>query len=219
MVFRPAYLTPVTRPWLRRLLVLVIVSGLAGHAGHAQDRSRPLFDGLTVAPGLAMYVGDLDGNPDSNPIQYFASGRIGFMVAADRRFGRKVSGGVELNFDQIKINRGDFELSNTMLSLDLVGGYHFDFIQTDFIRWSGGVGLTLLMPTYDRLPENNENVNSLGTRPVITFPVSVSIQDRVRLGVRFTLTDYLDGFEGQGGAGPYDLISFVRVGYRFNFVN
>ncbi len=194
-----------------------MASGLAWHAGHAQESGRPFMDGLTISPGLTIYVGDLDGNPDSNPIQYLASARLGFMIAADRRLGRKVDGGLELHFDQIKINRGAFELSNTMISLDLVGGYHLDLIQTDFFRLSGGVGLTLLMPNYVRLPEDIEGVRRLGTRPVLTFPFSVSIQDRVRVGVRFTLTDYLDGFEGSGY--PIDLISFVRIGYRFNFVN
>lgn len=186
-------------------------------AGYAQERARPLFDGLTVSPGIAMYVGDLDGNPDNNPIQYFASGRIGFMIAADRWIGKKTSAGLELHFDQLKVNRGAFEMSNTMVSLDLVGGYHFDLLRTDFLRWSGGVGLTLLMPSYDRLPAGEDGVRELGTRPVLTFPFTVSIQDRVRVGARFMLTDYLDGFEGSGY--PVDLISFVRVGYRFNFVN
>ncbi len=217
MVFRPAYFTPVVRRWRLRLLLLVMASGLAWHTGHAQESGRPLIDGLTISPGLTIYVGDLDGNPDSNPIQYLASARIGFMIAADRRFGRKVGGGLELHFDQIKINRGAFELSNTMISLDLVGGYYFDLIQTDFLRWSGGVGLTLLIPSYVRLPEDEEGVRRLGTRPVLTFPFSISIQDRVRVGVRFMLTDYLDSFKGSGY--PVDLIAFVRIGYRFDFVN
>lgn len=218
MAFKPAYLTPIVRKWGLRVLLLVIGSGLGWNTGHAQTSSRPLIDGLTISPGLTIYVGDLDGNPNGNLIQYFASARFGFMIAADRRFGKTI-GGLELHYDHFKVDRGAFEFSNNIFSLDLIGGYYLNLIQPDFFRLSGGVGFTLLAPNYTRLPEDIEGVRRLGTRPVITFPVSLSIQDRIRVGIRFTLTDFLDSFRGDFRAGPFDLISFVRIGYRFDFVN
>ena len=179
----------------------------------AQSNPRPLLDGFTVAPGVGIYVGDLDGNPDANPIQHFVSGRFGMMLGADRRYGN-ISTGLELHYNSMAIDRGEFELRNSILSLDLVAGYHFDIFRSDFVRLLGGIGATLVMPSYDRFPEDFKGAERKGTRMLFTFPVSLVLQERVRLGMRLTQTDFLDSFEGQAGT---DWLYFVHVGYRFQF--
>ncbi len=198
------------------LFFLMLGAALSAGAVQAQAPSRPLIDGLTVAPGVSAYIGDLDGNPHRKLIQYFASSKFSMMVAADRRFGN-VSAALEVHYDRMQIDRIKFVLSNNIISLDLVGGYHFDIIRSDLFGLVGGVGLSLLVPHYERLPQDLEGVRPLGTRTVITFPVGLVIEDRVRLGVRVTMTDFLDGFEGEGG--NVDLISFFHVGYRFTFTH
>ncbi len=198
------------------LFFFVLGTGLAASAAQAQSRSRPLIDGLTVAPGVSAYIGDLDGNPKRNFIQYFAASKFSVMVGVDRRYG-KASAALEMHYDRFQIDRRSFVLSNNIVSLDLVGGYHFDMIRPGLFGLFGGVGVSLLVPRYESFPEDFEGVRALGTRPVITFPVGLLIEDRVRLGVRVTLTDFLDGFEGKGG--NVDLISFFHVGYRFTFTH
>ena len=191
------------------LLALLLCAGTAA----AQSNPRPLLDGFTVAPGVGIYVGDLDGNPDANPIQYFVSGRFGMILGADRRYGN-ISTGIELHYNSMAIDRGEFELRNTILSLDLVAGYHFDIFRSDFVRLLGGLGATYVMPSYERFPEDLEGAERLDARLLLTVPVSLIIQERVRLGVRLTQTDLLDSFKGQAGV---DWLYFVHVGYRFQF--
>ena len=149
-------------------------------------------------------------------MQHLASSTLRLHVSGYRRYGN-ASAGLELQLDRIKAERDPFVFSNNMISLDLVGGYHFDLIQTNLFQIRAGLGASLLMPQYQEGYDNDlPGINKLGTRFLLTFPVSFSIQDRVRLGVRLMATDYLDGFEGDG-SGKRDFISTLSVGYRFDF--
>ena len=49
------------------LMVAVLWAWVGPERGTAQSQrsSRPLVDGVTVGPGVSMYFGDLDGNPDT----------------------------------------------------------------------------------------------------------------------------------------------------------
>lgn len=191
---------------------MIFLTGGVGSAA-AQSAPRPLIDGLTLAPGLGIYVGDLDGNPADNPIQHLATGRLSLLVGADRRFN-DFSSALELHYNRIAIDRGVFELRSNILSLDLVGGYHFDIFRADFVRLLAGVGVTLLSTSYDRFPDDLEGAVERETRTLITFPVSMIVQERIRFGARFMLSDFLDSFEGQDGQ---DWLYFVHIGYRFDF--
>lgn len=196
--------------------LFVLTLGGLPHAGHAQETARPFFDSITVGPGLVVYVGDLDGNREGNVIQHLASGTLRLHVGGYRRYG-KASAGLELQVDHLHAERDPFVFSNNVVSLDLVGGYHFDLIQSNLFQIRAGLGASLLLPQYQEgYDDPVAGINKLGTRVLLTFPLSFSIQDRVRLGIRLMATDYLDGFEGFG-SGSRDFISTLSVGYRFDF--
>lgn len=186
--------------------------------GQTQGEGRPLVDGLTVGAGVSMYFGDLDGNPENDAVKHLADGQLGLMLTADRRFGW-FTGGVELHYDRIHVERYKLEVSNNLISLDLVGGSHFDIIQPGLFAIMAGAGFTYLMTDYPKLPENLEGFRfeDRGSQLLLTIPVSLKIQDRFQLGVRLTFTDYLDGVEGATAGTDY--IWFIKLGHRFSFLN
>ena len=199
--------------WPLRLLWLLLLVAATTPA-LAQSGGRSPVDGLTVGAGISAYLGDLDGNPEKNPIHYFAAGRVSLFAAADRRFG-EAAAGLEFHLDQFDVNRPRFVMDGRIFSLDLVGGYHFDILRNDFLRLAAGLGASLVVPSYERFPEEDQTtIRTPGTRPLLTFPLSLSFQNRVRFGARLTATDFLDGFKGTGG--DRDLIFYLKVGYRFD---
>jgi hypothetical protein len=213
----------ITGKGLAGAAVACLVLVLGALPATAQQRAkRPLFDSITIGPGLAFYSGDFDANPSNNTLQFLASSGFNFLIAGERR-SANLSTGIHLNYSRIRIQSRTLDVTTSFPSIDFMLGYHVGLIRSDLFQVAAGIGATFVVPQYHDYPtieEMGELQNFYrrsGARIVLTLPLALSIQERVRVGVRLTRSDYLDSFKGLGTGA--DMLGFVTVGYRFDFTD
>ena len=203
------------RRWIGLALVLPFIV-LGSSAANAQSALLRPFDGASIGIGLNAYHGDLDGNPDSEFIKYVGAANLHLLAGVDRRFGA-LGLGLDFNFHRLTARSGRVDMANNIASLDFTVSAGIGGVDQSLLRLYAGVAPTLLIPRYYRFPSDLEGYNDLGTRFVTSFPVGIIIQDRIRLGVRITTTDLLEGYVGTGGNRDY--LTFINLGYRFDLGN
>jgi hypothetical protein len=200
------------------LAVAVLAGAAAVQSAHAQERdgsSSALVDGATVGVGLNFYQGDLDGNSNSELIPFLVSGNMDLMAAVHRRLGRGFAAGLTLSYDRFSGQNQEANFAADAFSLIAEGRYRLPLPPGRIGQVFVGVGPVLLFPHYYEFPETPAgNYRKAGTRFAVFAPVGVILWGRVRLGVKISFTDYLDGFRGDMEK-DRDVLSFINVGYRF----
>ena len=197
-------------------LVLLFLT-LGSSVAHAQSALLRSFDGATLGLGLNIYHGDLDGNPDSDLVKYIGAANLHLLAGVDRRFG-VFGAGLDFNYHRLTARSGRVDMANNITSLDFTFSVGIGGAEQGFLRLYAGVAPTLLIPRYYRFtPGDQEGYNNLGTRFVTSFPVGIILQERIRVGIRITTTDFLEGYEGTGGSRDY--LTFINLGYRFDLNN
>lgn len=191
----------------RRILfgALIIAVALISHADNAKGQ---LIDGFEFGVGLSMYGGDLDGNPNSDLPSYVGSGRLAAYAGVDRDMGSfRVS--LLLSVGQLRGTNAQIDGRHTVLASDVLLGYRV----VGPIAVYAGIGPALLVPDYARTTANAvlDEWAVDGSHFALTFPVGVLLQDRVRIGLRLTNSDMIDGY--RGGASK-DILGQFTVGYR-----
>lgn len=199
-----------------RLLALVAFSLALAPALRAQ----PLVDGVTAGLAVSMFQGDVDANPGNGPIEYLSFGEVGAFVGVDRKFGPVIAEAV-LHADRFRLENELVEMTLGSVGLDLTAGFALNVARPGLLRLFAGVSPTLLMPSYQRVSDSLDGHSMVtfeehGTRLQVLFPVGVVIQDVLRVGVRFSPSDALDGWTSTTGA--KDRIAFVSLGYRFDLL-
>ena len=197
----------------RGLCLLLLYFAAGSPAARAQNALSQLFDGASIGGGLNVYQGDLDSNPDSEIIKYIGAANLHFLAGVDKRYGA-LGLGVDFNYHRFTARTGQVDMANNVFSLDLVGSLGAGRRGRSLIRFYAGVGPAFLLPRYYRFPDDVEGYQDAGTRFVATFPIGIVFQDRIRVGMRITSTDLLDGYTGTGGSRDY--LSFINLGYRFD---
>jgi hypothetical protein len=206
---------------VRRFLPLLLIAVAGTLPAQAQDMRRPLFDALSVGVGLNLFHGDIDQNPDNDLIKQLGTANMNLMVVAERSMGHFVLGiGSQYHRFTNRAVLADFpgrprvDMANNLLSFDITAGYGFNIVRSGYIRLYAGVGPMLVLPEYYDFPSaDSEGFEEAGTRFVLSFPVGIVIQDRVRIGMRIGMSDLLEGVEGNSGS--FDMLSFINLGYRF----
>ncbi|MEM6785048.1 MAG: hypothetical protein AAF624_15110 [Bacteroidota bacterium] len=209
------------QPGLTRVLALAVLLLTGFWLGtpdvHAQ---RGPIDGLTLGLGLGVYQGELDRNVASNPIEYFALAEFSLSVHADRALSPFILAETGLVYHRFNIDvDADNKMGVNVFAFDINAGLRIGvFGRPGFIRAQAGVAPTMISTTYnfstpDVLESLGYTFEQTSPRFILTFPVSVIIQDAWRFGVRFMTSDFLDSAQ-RATTGP-DVISSIHVGYRF----
>lgn len=183
-------------------------------------RAQPIVDGVTAGLSASMFQGDMDANPGNGPVEYLSFADLGAFVGVDRKFG-PVIGEATLYADRFRLENQHVAMTLGAVGLDLTAGFAFDVVRPGFLRVFAGVSPTLVLPSYHRVSERLEDISMVtfeehGTRVALLFPVGLVIQDVLRLGVRLSPTDTLDGWTSTTGLN--DRIAFVSLGYRFDLL-
>ena len=221
------------RPLAHALCALIIFAFTAV-PGHSQDSTEGegLIDGVTVGVGLSTFFGEIDDVRGVHPLQHLAQSQAHALVGVDRDFsiGRL---GLEASYnrftgseDQIgAAEDGTFEVEGHLIGVDAIYSLGFDVLQEGFFRVYLGVGATYVHPEYtlsgsvfedidQTYQDGNWSVNLAPPRVLITNPVGIMIDDKLRLGVRVTWTDYVDGIRFKGS--PWDYVTNITLGWRFD---
>ncbi|MEM8599333.1 MAG: hypothetical protein AAGF99_05395 [Bacteroidota bacterium] len=209
------------QPGLTRSLALVALllvgTWLSVPATHAQGRA---IDGLTLGLGLGVYQGELDRNASSNPLEYFALAEFSLSVHADKALTPALLTEAGLVYHRFNIDvDADNSMGVNVFAFDVIGGVRIGlFGRPGFLRLQGGVAPTMVATTYnfstpDVLESRGYEFEQSSPRFILTFPVSLVLQDAWRFGIRFMTSDFLDSAKRRT-TGP-DVISSIHVGYRF----
>lgn len=190
----------------------------AANAANAQPAEGSFFDGLTLGAGLSIFQGDVDSNPGNNPIIFLGNGGLHLLAELEK----EVAGGaigLSLTHDRFSGERSEVKFSSKAFGLAVTGSYPLPFIEPGFVRVFAGAGPLVLLPRFDRfqpLEGLEEKFEEKGPHVVAALPVGIIVQDRVRLGTRILLSDYVDGYEGFNAL-DFDLLTFINLGYRIRF--
>ncbi|MEM9667088.1 MAG: hypothetical protein AAF970_19330 [Bacteroidota bacterium] len=209
------------QPGLTHVLVLALLlsvsSWLSAPTAQAQ---RGAIDGLTLGLGLGVYQGELDRNSASNPIEYFTLAEFSLSVHADRALTPVFLAETGLVYHRFNIDvDADNKMGVNVFAFDINAGLRIGlFGRPGFVRVQAGVAPTMIATTYnfstpDVLQSLGYEFEQTSPRFLLTFPVSVLLQDAWRFGIRFMTSDYLDSAR-RVTTGP-DVISSIHVGYRF----
>jgi hypothetical protein len=213
-------------------------SGQSGEQSQqaAPEESTPFVHGVYLGFGVGTYHGDIDGNPNEDPIGFLGNATLRLEVGADHRLGTydQFGIGTRLSFEQLdgaargwgSNPREPLKFDASLVNLDIVGSYELPYIQQGFMRVFAGGGPSLIVnPTYEGFPaESNleEQYQSLfkrnlGTRVTASVVAGVTFLDAFRIGVRILPSDYVDGYEGFGGGRDApDVVGFISFGHRFD---
>jgi len=201
----------------------------------APEDSTPFVHGIYLGFGVSTYHGDIDGNPDQDPIGFLGNATLRLEVAADHRLGTYDQFGIEsrLSFEQVDgaargwgaNPRQPLKFDASLINLDIVGSYELPYIQQGFLRVFAGGGPSLIVnPTYEGFPAESDLANyrddlfqDLGTRVTASVVAGVTVLDAFRIGVRVLPSDYVDGYAGfQDGSDVPDVVGFISFGHRFD---
>lgn len=184
-----------------------------------------------------MFIGDLDGNRDSNPILFLGNSRAHLMAGLAAPVLPDTEGFLELSYDRIggtnagccdpgradANDQGEFpiQFTNNAFSLDLGVTYTFETKPEGIFGVFAGVGPTLLLnPTYEGFPPEEEDdrdrYREEGTRVVPTAKLGFVVQDYLRIGLRMTPSNLLDGYLGFRETSNSDFIAFISITPRIN---
>lgn len=190
--------------WFRVLLLLAAF----GVTMPASLRAQGFIDGIQIGVGLSMYGGDLDGNSGSDLPSYVGLSRLQAYAGIDKDIGpTRVA--LEFSFGQLRALNEQVDGVHTVLSADVTVGY----MALGPIGLYAGVGPSIVLPSYSRQSPSAvlDGWAVDGPHFALTFPVGVVVQDRVRVGLRFSTSDLLDGFEGGNSR---DVMGSLSVGIR-----
>jgi hypothetical protein len=212
-------------------------SGQSGNQSQQAEaeESTPFVHGVYLGFGVGTYHGDIDGNPNEDPIGFLGNATLRLEVGADHRLGTydQFGIGTRLSFEQLDgATRGwgsnprePLKFDASLVNLDIVGSYELPYIQQGFLRVFAGGGPSLVVsPTYQGFPSESQLANyredlfqDLGTRITGSVVAGVTVLDAFRIGVRVLPSDYVDGYEGfQDGSDVPDVVGFISFGHRFD---
>jgi hypothetical protein len=209
----------------------------------ASDAQRgTLIRGASLGIGLGIYQGELDKNSANNPVEFLASGNVGFTALVDGDLGPLVwEGGLNYQRIDIEVNEADFDVN--VIGAEVTIGKDFRLLKRSrFLRVFAGIAPAFIGTSYNRtstpdgcffLDEDLYNEAAPltgcegGPRPFLNnrefveqpsrfsfyVPVGIVLQDAVRISVRLFGTDYLDSLERED-TGP-DWSPAVALMYRF----
>ncbi|MEL6611146.1 MAG: hypothetical protein AAFQ53_03550 [Bacteroidota bacterium] len=200
--------------------ILLLITGLGVSTPGAHAQGGGAIDGLTLGLGLGVYQGELDRNASSNPIEYFALAEFSLSVHADRALSPLFMAEAGLVYHRFNIDvDADNSMGVNVFAFDVNAGLRVGlFGRTGFVRLQAGVAPTMVSTTYnfstpDVLESRGYVFEQTSPRFILTFPVSMILQDAWRFGIRFMTSDFLDSAQRRT-TGP-DVISSIHVGYRF----
>lgn len=187
---------------------------------------EPLVHGLWIGGGLAIYQGDFTRNPEEDPLKYIAgSGRLALRAGVDHRRGTydQYGLGIDLVYNRVAgETQGAKSWTADVVFLDFSADYELPYVRQGLFRVFAGAGPSVILsPDHEGFSPNsrsvrNGNFDPQGTRISGSAKFGVTIMGTVRIGTRITASDTFDGFEGFGGGGFPDVVSFVTINHRFN---
>lgn len=198
--------------------LVFFLSIFPSQAASAQPAEEPFLDGLTLGAGLSIFQGDVDSNPHNNPITFLGNGGLHLLAELEKELADGAVG-LSLTYDRFSGERREIKFSNRAFGLAVTGSYPLPFIKSGFVRLFAGAGPLVVLPRFDRfqpLEDVEEKFEEKGPHVVAAFPVGLIVQDRVRIGTRILLSDYVDGYEGYNAL-DFDMLTFINLGYRIRF--
>ncbi len=186
-----------------------IVAILLSFAGSAAGQSGRFFDGFTVGTGLGLYAGDLDGNPASNIPVFVGSAHLTIFAGVDKHLGGAIGMGAELHYNRVRGTNEFVDGAHDMLSIDLMAR----IVPSSLIGIYMGVGPAVVRSKYSRMSPSAvlDGEATEGNRLAFTIPIGVIIQERVRVGLRFSASDLLDG---KASGSNNDVLGVISIGFR-----
>lgn len=193
----------------RKILIAVVFATLFGSAETSYAQTSRLIDGYTFGAGIGLYAGDLDGNPASNIPVFVGSGHLTAFVAADKHLGGAIGVGLELHYNRMRGTNEYVDGAHDMMSVDLVAR----IVPSKTIGFYMGVAPAVIRSQYSRLSPSAvlDGEATEGSRFAFTIPIGVMIQDHVRVGLRFSASDLLDG---KAAGSNNDVLGAISIGYR-----
>lgn len=189
---------------LRALVVGALIALAVPRVADAQSA----IDRVRFGIGLSMYGGDLDGNVGSDLPSYVGSSRLLAFAGVERPAG-PIRVGFDLTFGQLRATSLSFDGTHSVFSADVTGSR----AMYGPITLYAGFGPSLVLSNYD--PSGGPGPGgeySGGARFAMTFPIGVIIEDVVRIAIRLSATDRLDGF---AGGSRRDVMGMLSIGYNF----
>jgi hypothetical protein len=193
----------------RILSIVVLFVALLGLAETSFAQNGRLIDGLSFGAGIGLYAGDLDGNPSSNIPIFVGSGHLTAYAGADKHLGGAIGVGLELHYNRMRGTNEYVDGAHDMLSVDLMAR----IMPSKTIGFYIGVAPAMIRSTYSRLSPSAvlDGEATEGSRFAFTIPIGVMIQDNIRVGLRFSASDLLDG---KAAGSNNDVLGVISVGYR-----
>ncbi|MCB0719798.1 MAG: hypothetical protein KDD65_15225 [Bacteroidetes bacterium] len=169
-----------------------------------------LVDGFSFGVGVGLYAGDLDGNPSSSLPTFVGSGHLSAYAGIDRHLGGPVAMGLEVHYNRLRGTSEFVDGAHNVISGDLIARV----TPTSFVGFFLGVGPSLIVSQYSRLSPAAvlDGEATEGSKFALTIPIGVIIQENVRLGLRFSASDLLDG---KDSGSNNDVLGAIMIGYRF----
>ncbi|NNE34788.1 MAG: hypothetical protein HKN13_06110 [Rhodothermales bacterium] len=190
-------------------LLAVVCFGLLGTAASTSAQSGKFIDGFTVGTGIGVYAGDLDGNPSSSIPVFVGNGHLTLYGGVDKHLGGAIGVGLELHYNRLRGVNEFVDGAHDMLSTELMAR----IMPFRAIGFYMGVAPAFLRSRYSRLSASAvlDGEATEGSRFVFTVPVGLIIQENIRLGLRFSASDLLDG---KASGSNNDVLGTISVGYH-----
>jgi len=192
-----------------RIAPLALLSALLLVGSPSVSAQSRLVDGYTFGVGIGLYAGDLDGNPSSSLPTFVGSGHLSMFVGADHHLGGPVGMGVEVHYNRLRGTSEFVDGAHNLVSADLIARV----TPRPFVGFYLGVGPAVVISQYSRLSPSAvlDGEATEGSRFALTIPIGVIIQDNIRLGLRFSASDLLDG---KDSGSNNDVLGAIMISYR-----
>lgn len=176
----------------------------------ASSQSRRVIDGITVGAGIGMYAGDLDGNPTSSVPAFVGSGHLSLFVGVDRHLGGAIGMGLEAHYNRVRGTNEFVDGAHNMLSVELLAR----LIPSRYLGVYMGLAPGIIVSQYARLSPAAvlDGEATEDARFALTIPIGIMIQENIRVGIRFSASDLLDG---KASGSNNDVLGVISIGYRF----
>lgn len=217
----------MSRPrYIFALTACLVVLVAAGSRPACAQSSWLRVDGVSAGVGLSVFVGDLDGVTGIRPMEQVGASNLYGYLGVDRSMSTsgRLRGGLRLAYHRLTRSRETLDefrvaVDAHLAAVDLTASYDVGLVEPGFLRLYLGAGPALVRSSFDDFPsvvdlqDTEHGYDASTSRLLFTTPFGFAVQDRIRVGLRLTWTDYLDGtaYEASG----QDVLGMVSLGYRF----
>ncbi|MFY8108607.1 MAG: outer membrane beta-barrel protein [Bacteroidia bacterium] len=196
------------------LILMLLVVFLGNVKSQNSDKNNAIGLQIGLSRGGQMMVGNIYNFLSSNP--YTADNPPSISMSWDYALGDRISVGGTFSY-----NKSSFEVGNSLTSGITpaswkgtafgVGArplYHFLGKTSKKFDFYGGIGLHLLVWSYDYSPDDSKNLtySALATKANFMFPIT--------LGLRYYVNNKI-GISGEAGTNGISLLN-LGLNYRFD---